>query len=98
MPERKREVGEVLDERGKRYGNYPEQCAISAALKKAMRTAPGYKKLNHAQEDALEMFAVKISRILNGDPNYADNWMDIAGYASLVAEDLTKFERKLPPI
>lgn len=30
----------------------------------------------------------KIARILNGDPNYADSWVDIAGYAKLVADEL----------
>ncbi len=30
----------------------------------------------------------KIARIINGDPNYADSWVDIAGYATLVANRL----------
>ena len=34
------------------------------------------------------MIAHKIGRILNGDPNYADSWVDIAGYAQLVANEL----------
>ena len=42
------------------------------------------------QREALEMIAHKIARILNGDPNYADNWIDIAGYATLVANRLEK--------
>ncbi len=33
-----------------------------------------------------EVIADKIARILNGDPNYKDNWHDIQGYAKL-AED-----------
>jgi hypothetical protein len=32
----------------------------------------------------------KIARILNGNPDYVDNWIDIAGYAKLVADDLEK--------
>lgn len=40
--------------------------------------------------EALEMIAHKIARICNGDPNYADNWVDIAGYATLVANRLEK--------
>jgi hypothetical protein len=35
------------------------------------------------QREALEMFAAKISRILTGDPDYPDNWDDIAGYGRL---------------
>jgi hypothetical protein len=33
----------------------------------------------------LEMIAHKIGRVLAGDPNHADHWDDIAGYARLVA-------------
>lgn len=36
------------------------------------------------RELEFEMIAHKIARILNGDPNYADNWHDIAGYATLI--------------
>jgi len=40
------------------------------------------------------MIAHKIGRILNGDPNYADSWIDIAGYAKLVADRLTVEQSK----
>ena len=36
------------------------------------------------------MIASKIARIVNGDPDYADNWHDIAGYARLVEKELEK--------
>jgi hypothetical protein len=39
------------------------------------------------------MICHKIARILNGDPNYADSWVDIAGYAQLVADRLLGIER-----
>lgn len=45
------------------------------------------------QVEALEMIAHKIGRIINGDPNYADSWHDIAGYAKLVADRLDGIER-----
>ena len=35
------------------------------------------------QMEALELIQVKISRIINGDPNWADHWNDIIGYAKL---------------
>jgi len=44
---------------------------------------------NNTLADTLnDMIANKLGRILNGDPNYADSWMDIAGYAKLVADRL----------
>jgi hypothetical protein len=41
------------------------------------------------------MICHKISRIANGDPNYADSWDDIAGYAKLVSDYIAGL--KTPP-
>jgi hypothetical protein len=30
------------------------------------------------------MICVKLARIVNGDPDYPDNWADIIGYCTLV--------------
>lgn len=87
-------ISETLEERGKRYGNYLQQTRISKALQNRMRMVESYKELDPDMKDALEMIAVKISRILNGDPDYSDNWHDIAGYATLVADRLDGNERK----
>jgi hypothetical protein len=34
------------------------------------------------------MICHKMARIVNGDADYDDSWIDIAGYATLVAERL----------
>lgn len=34
------------------------------------------------------MIQHKIGRVLNGDPNYDDNWIDICGYSKLIADEL----------
>lgn len=81
-------VGEILFERGERYGNYLEQTAISNKIKGAIQGVPAYWSMESDQKDALDMIAVKMSRIVNGDPDYADNWADIAGYATLVKDRL----------
>lgn len=78
---------EVLTERGSRYGNYLEQTKISHAIKEAM-AGMWESNMQPDQLDCLEMIAVKLSRIINGDPDYGDNWRDIAGYATLVADRL----------
>jgi hypothetical protein len=39
-----------------------------------------------AQIEALDMIALKLSRILSGQANFKDHWDDIAGYAKLGAE------------
>ena len=69
---------------------------IAQNLKTAMRmTNPqAWEALDDDQKESLEMQAHKIARILNGDPNHADSWVDIAGYARLVADRLLEQEVK----
>ncbi len=82
------EVDDVLIERGQRYGAFIDQAEITQMLKEVMRDQSGWLGLKEDQREALEMIASKIARILNGDPDYDDNWVDIAGYASLIAKRL----------
>ncbi len=77
----------VLKERGTRYGKFIDQTRIIDGLMEPMRLA-GLDDLETDQKESLHQIAVKISRILNGDPNYVDNWDDIAGYAELVSKRL----------
>jgi hypothetical protein len=53
----------------------------------ATNITPG-KVLADDQMEALEMIVHKIGRIVNGDPDYFDSWIDVAGYAQLVADRL----------
>ena len=83
-------VTEVLEERGKRYGLFEDHSIIAQNLKTVMKQADNWPKLAPDQKEALEMIQHKVARILNGDSNYDDNWIDIAGYSTLVANRLKK--------
>ena len=83
------QIDAVLAERGKRYGKFEDHAKISQSLQAIMRRAnSSWDKMQPDQREALEMIAHKIARILNGDPDYLDNWVDIAGYATLVVNRL----------
>jgi hypothetical protein len=88
-------IDAILDERGKRYGKFVGHAEISQQLKVVIGEFEAKRgcDLDPDQREALEMIAHKIARILNGDPNYIDNWIDIAGYAQLVADRLQGNER-----
>jgi len=47
------------------------------------------------QWEALDMICSKISRIVNGDPDYDDSWVDIAGYAQLIVNRLREDQGKV---
>lgn len=82
------DISVVLDEREERYGSFEGHAKISQALKEVMLNTSSFDSLASDQREALEMIQHKVARILNGDPNYADNWIDIAGYATLVKRRL----------
>lgn len=82
------DIRATLNERGKRYGRFTGHAAVTQALKSVMFNSRPDFGLAADQREALEMIAHKIGRIVNGDPDYVDNWADIAGYATLVADRL----------
>lgn len=81
-------VEAILEERGRRYGPFTDVASTSQTIKEMMKQEEGWAILAPDQKEALEVIAQKIARILNGDPDYADSWVDIAGYAKLVADRL----------
>lgn len=82
------DIAETLTERGSRYGSFKGHARITWNIKRAMRDTPNWMTMTDDQRESLDMIAHKIGRILNGDPNYDDSWVDIAGYAKLVADRL----------
>lgn len=80
------QVSETLSERGARYGDFTDHAIIAQNMQDVMRRTRGWDILTPVKKQALTVIADKIARILNGDPDYRDNWHDIQGYAKL-AED-----------
>lgn len=82
---------QTLTERGSRYGKFKDHAIVTQKLKAVLRDHMGPAKwgaLTPSQVESLEMICHKLGRIANGDPNYADSWVDIAGYAKLVSDEL----------
>lgn len=79
-------VHEMLEGRATRYGTFEGHARISQALKRAMQDSPNWSKLTDVQKEGLEMVQHKIARMLNGDPSYLDNIVDIVGYSTLVKD------------
>jgi len=89
------DITATLEERGSRYGKFTGHAEITMALKRMISSHAAARGcvLADDQQEALDMICHKVGRIINGDPNYADSWIDIAGYAQLVADRLNGVER-----
>jgi hypothetical protein len=82
------DISAVLAERGSRYGRFDAHALLTQQIKLTFSFGRNWDNLPVDSKEALEMIAHKIGRILNGDPEYADSWTDIAGYSKLVADRL----------
>jgi hypothetical protein len=84
------QVDETLDARAVDYGKFIEGAEVMQMLKRVVQAALNNrdKTLAHDQAEAMDMIIHKIGRIVNGNPDVVDHWLDIAGYAKLVADRL----------
>lgn len=79
-----RSVEDVLPERKRQYGPFSGVATISISIKSAYRNNDQWWNLSAEKMEALDMIASKLARIINGDSDHHDSWIDIAGYAALI--------------
>lgn len=84
------DVNTTLNTRAVNYGTFKDGAALMQAIKRSMaqHAAKHDKTFADDQWEALEMIVHKIGRIVNGNPDVVDHWVDIAGYATLIADRL----------
>lgn len=84
----------LLVEREKTHGSFEQNAILSQKLKiifhDNMISPSAADRCGLVQLEALDMIALKLSRILSGQPNFKDHWDDIAGYAKLASEVCSK--------
>lgn len=80
-------INRILKQRGERYGEYALVSDTAQSIKSALRRK--YMDRAGYMNESLDMIANKLARIANGDPRHIDSWLDIAGYAQLVVDELT---------
>lgn len=85
-------IEEIVKARGSVYGPFLGNAIVAQAIKEAMRKYSDpdgnnpWEDLPDDVKEGLELIALKMSRIVTGDPEYLDNWDDIGGYARIVAD------------
>lgn len=87
------ELEQTIAQRRGRYGPLIESGEAAMKLEDYLRSLPGWERLAYDQREALAMVMHKISRIMCGDPNYDDSWVDIAGYVQNVVNRLREEQK-----
>lgn len=78
----------LLADRAATHGDFHNSSRTMQKFKRAARRSPNWERMDVSQREALDMILHKIGRVLHGDPRHKDHWDDIAGYATLVAQEL----------
>ena len=88
-----KKLATVLSERGSRYGSLMSNATISQNLKEILHNSTNWEAMPPDMKEALHMIVHKISRIVEGDFEYDDSWIDISGYSTRVVERLHQLEQ-----
>ena len=84
-------IHETLAAREANYGRFADQAELSQQFKNIAHSAAKWDELPADMKESIDMICHKIARVLNGrGAEYADNWHDIAGYATLVEDRLNE--------
>ena len=80
---------DVLEEREKTHGSFKNVSFTAQSIKEIIaESAAG--SLSPQQHEALDLIATKIARIVSGNPDELDHWLDIEGYARIARESIDK--------
>ncbi len=74
----------LLTDRNSTHGSFEDNARVSQGLKEWMRGSPGWAKLTDVEREAMDMIALKFSRVLSGKSLEKQHWEDVVGYGQLV--------------
>lgn len=80
------QAADVIQEREKTHGDFTETARLAQATKNVWRCGSNWNRLSFRQQEALDLVATKVARILSGDPDCRDHWLDLGGYLKLGGE------------
>ena len=81
-------IGDVIKERETTHGDFALKAGFIQEIMENISGLYIWNDLADDQKEAIHMIIAKLSRILYGNPDHADHWIDIAGYAKLVSDRL----------
>ena len=81
------DIKTTVQERGNRYGSFEDNAKLTQLLMDTVMARSPHL-LSPTHREAIHMIFHKISRMVVGDPYYADNPHDIAGYATCLEEHI----------
>lgn len=76
----------IIVARKSTHGDFKDVAEIYANFMNSARGGKSFAKLSDVQRMSLEMIFHKAARVVCGNPDFDDHWLDIEGYARLARE------------
>lgn len=83
-----KEINDLTSERAKTHGDFDLSSLFVRRVYKEITNSPNFHNLTPPQERGLRMIVEKLSRVLYGDSQFFDHWIDIEGYAKLINDSI----------
>lgn len=77
------DIDKILAQRATTHGDYTEHSDCTQSIMAVLAKHRRWGDLTPDQRETLHMIAHKMGRVVTGEPNVADHWDDMAGYAKL---------------
>lgn len=76
------------------HGDFTDGARFTQSVMRLAEKMPSWRRMSDVQREGFHMIIHKLQRALAGDPNHAEHWIDISGYAELVANRVSEEETK----
>jgi len=73
----------LIAARQQTHGDFRSTAWVAQTLRDVFRHEMGWERLSIVKREAMDCIALKLARILSGDADCEDHWIDIIGYAEL---------------
>lgn len=92
--QKKQDIKEVLNQRQKTHGEFSQVSKTYSDFIKTLENTGFFGKCEDHHRLAIDVIFLNLSRILNGDMNFDDRWLDIIEYSELVLKQLDKNKKQ----
>lgn len=84
-------IENILSERQKTSGDYARVARTSQAIQRVLAKGRNWEQgsLTDEMTTSLQMIALKLARIVEGDCHHRDHFDDVAGYGLLAAQSVS---------
>lgn len=88
------DAGALLKERGGKHGDFTLGAEFTQDVMAELMQEPNWTRLAAFHREGIHMIVHKLQRVMVGQHDYDDHWLDIEGYARCVRVRLDLFDTR----